>query len=179
MAENKVFLCKDCKALAIGDRIIDHVSEDLPQIPSQEFQEQPELEIHCRKYDGLPNLPNLAAAVNEGCQFCAFLMVFVLNCYCQLLDFITDGVSDEESLESLELSVTINRIRYIRENDAIVAGFVTPRAQSGIIGLAADIHIYREEPKEQLFQTTAWFPVRANDSKRYKFELIETPQSVD
>lgn len=163
MAENNILLCEDCMALAINDRIIDHISEDLPQM--REFQEQPELEIDCRKYDTLPQLPKLAAAADEGCQFCAFLMVFILNCYCQLLDSNIDRTSDESTFDSLQLSVTIDRIRYIRENDPIVAGFVTQHAQAGIIGLAADIHIYHEELDKQLFHTTSWLPVRANDSK--------------
>ncbi|UKZ77932.1 hypothetical protein TrVFT333_005664 [Trichoderma virens FT-333] len=150
-------------ALAINDRIIDHISEDLLHIPEREFQEQPELEVDCRKYDALPKLPNLAAAADEGCQFCAFLMVFVLNCYYQLLDSNTDGTSDES--ESSQLSATIDKIRYVRENDPNVAGFVTRHAQTGIIGLAANVHIYHEELEEQLFHTTVWLPVRANDSK--------------
>lgn len=102
-------------------------------------------------------------------------MVFVSNCYCQLQDSNTDGVSDKANYERPQLSVTIDSIRYIRDNDPNVAGFITRYAQSGIVGLAANVYVYDEKLEEQLFRTTVWLPVRANDSKWYKLQPVEVP----
>jgi hypothetical protein len=166
MADAYIPLCVDCMALTIDDRIIDHVSKDLLYTSNAECQDQPELMIECQKQDILPSLPNLSAAAEAGCQFCAFLLVFVVKC-CLRYSVAVRSVefSDEEDFKTTQISVKIDRIRYIRKHDPEVAGFADHFPQTGIIGLAADVCIYDENSQEPLLKTTAWLPLSAKTGR--------------
>lgn len=171
MAETNAFLlCKDCTALAINDRILDHISEDLPYTSDVTSREQPELIINCNKKDTLPDLPKLAAAADSGCQFCAFLLVFVSNFHMRCFEhFDASGRFEKGDPERLQLSVTIDGIRYFRDHDPEVAGFADHYHQTGLVGLAADVHIYHEKFQENVLSNTAWFPLRAKDGKSFDY----------
>lgn len=165
MAELDAFLlCKDCLALTINDRILDCVSEDLPSTSPT----QPELTVGCNKNDILPGLPRLAAAADAGCQFCAFLLVFVSNFHLQCFEDL-DACRNfgKGDAENSQLSVVIDRIRYFRDHDQEVTGFAGHSPQSGLVGVAADVHIYPESSQEHKLSTTAWFPLRAKDGKSF------------
>ncbi|KAH7006988.1 heterokaryon incompatibility protein-domain-containing protein [Ilyonectria destructans] len=169
MAEANTFLlCKHCTALTINDRILDHLSEDPPYTSEATSREQPELIINCNKTDTLPDLPKLAAAADAGCQFCAFLLVFVSNFHLQCFEYFdASGSFEEGDPESFQLSVTIDGIRYFRDHDPNVAGFASHSPQTGLVGLAADVHIYHEKSQEHVLSNTAWFPLRAKDASRH------------
>lgn len=162
MVETCIPLCKECMALTIGDKIMDYLSKDFPSDP-QHHSGPPELMVEWQKWDTIPSLSNLTAAADAGCQFCAFLLVFILRC-CDKYVF-SDQLYCEKDFEDAQMSVKIDQVRYVREHDPNVIGYLgsTRQDHRRLVGLAADIRIYSRNSQEEFCYTTAWFPLSSED----------------